>query len=93
MIQIFSRSDEPEEKKIREVNLNSTNNKIFDVIWNMYDDPFKTGNPDEQQPEVETRRRNYDIIQEYSEYSTVAGLLYVFMRDQVFIVKAKVLKS
>ena len=44
---------------------------------------------DEQQPEVKTRRRNYDIVQEYSEYSTVAGLLYVFMRDQVYILKCQ----
>ena len=87
-----SRSEEPEEKS-QELNPKLLNNKIFDVIWNVSEDPFKTRNPDDQKPEMKTRRRNYDIVQEYSEYSTVAGLLYVFMRDQVYILTAKVLQA
>jgi hypothetical protein len=69
----------------------ATNDKIFDIVWGIPAADADAAAADEKADSgVKTRRENYEIIREYSEYSTIAGLIYIFMRDQVLLILPKV---
>jgi hypothetical protein len=71
------------EMKVKSKNHNGANNSIFDVIWGLKSEPTaEESNPEKP---VKYRKTNFQIVSEYAEFSTVAGMPFLFIRDQVLI--------